>query len=482
MNTINLAGLDTLFDRVTQVYQTAQGMQASAAILLVVGLLSCFLGFRLTRFVSALAGALVGSILCAFVAMSYLPDTIGEIGAIAAAIVGALLVGYLFYHLYYVMIFLTCAAAGAAIGSVPAMAAGLGSPESGTTVFYVIVLVCALLFGAAGVLFLKPVVIVLTSFGGFLAAMQLPTFGVALNSRMTLVAGAALTVAGLVVQFATCRKRGKPGFRKIKSAAGSEPTLTENGETIQYQDIDETPEPPRMAADELYDSLSQNGFMKFLMAISPVLAIASAVALPVLGLVHYELVLIFAFLCYAGRKRKSLVVTFLLLLLYSAFRLISGLPTANWQTTEGIISLAFDGAACALFLLLFLLALVSERRAHPKKKIRRVPVTEPDEQATAPIDNLEETRPLTAEEVDEAFSETAEVEATRPLAADDVEATRPLSADDTRAFEPMAPEEFRQTQEEVFGEETVPVADSMEEDGMEEEPDAAENLDETRRM
>ena len=109
--------------------------------LLVLGLLSCFLGYRLSRWVCGVAGAVIGAVLCSYVAASYLPSALSGIAAPLAAVVGALLVGYLFFHLYQAMVFVVCAGFGALLGSVPATAVGLGDGAT-SMIFLVIVLAC----------------------------------------------------------------------------------------------------------------------------------------------------------------------------------------------------------------------------------------------------------------------------------------------------------------------------------------------------
>ena len=113
-----------------------------------------------------------------------------------------------------------------------------------------------------------------------------------------------------------------------------------------------------------------------------------------------------------------------------------------------------------MFLVLTQTMLRMDRKAHPKKRVRRVPV----EQAAA-ADQLEETRPLYANEVADAI----------PTPEPDVEATELMGTEkmeedsDTKTFSTEIPEDFRRTQEEIFGS-----ADSLEDD-MAAEPDEPED-------
>lgn len=470
MNSINIARMDDLVESIKDVYSMLSGSMVGVIVLLVVGLLFCFLGFRLTRFVSAIVGAVLGGGLCAFAASSYLPETIASIGTVAAGVIGALLVAYLFYHISYAVIFVICAAIGGALGSVPAMAVGAGS-----AVFYVIIAACAILFGAAGVLFFKPVMIIFTGLGGLIAAPQIFTLAnIDTSMKIKLLAGIVLSIIGIVIQFLTTRGRTKPGLRKAKSKKGqasedeeadiAEPVdegtrpLNAVAEEIQYEEVDETPEPPRMVADELNDAMRRKGFVRFLMAIAPVLMLLSAVAVIAFQSAHVEVVVIFAFLCYAARRYKLLSVTFLAMFAYTLYSCFQ--PLAEQNLPELILA----AVSCLMFLILTLSMLRMDRKAHPKKRVRRVPV-EKTEQAADPLDA---TRPLTVDEVADAMQEPqtdgemTEILGTRSLEEDD----------DTKTFATDVPEDFRQTQEAIFGS-----ADPQEEDDMAAEPDTAVDLD-----
>ena len=105
MNSINIAGMNAVLEMIKDIYSAVCGTMPGVIAVLAVSLLFCFLGFRLTRVVSAVGGALLGGALCAFVASSYLPASIASIGTVAAGVIGALLVAYLFYHISYAVVF-----------------------------------------------------------------------------------------------------------------------------------------------------------------------------------------------------------------------------------------------------------------------------------------------------------------------------------------------------------------------------------------
>ena len=79
MRIINFAGIDGVVDRIQDIYSLAVGSIVGVVAILILSLLFCFLGFRLTRFVSAVGGAVIGGSLCAFVASTYLPDAIASL-------------------------------------------------------------------------------------------------------------------------------------------------------------------------------------------------------------------------------------------------------------------------------------------------------------------------------------------------------------------------------------------------------------------
>lgn len=536
MNIIDINNTDQLIQLVTDGYARIHGMTAGAIVMLVVGLLCCFMGFRLAKYVFALFGALLGAGLCAYVAAIYLPAAFVNIGSIICAIIGAALVGYLFFHIYKVAVFVFCACIGAAVGSVPAAAVGLGAATS--PAYIIAIVVCAVLFGVAGLLFLKPVLIVITGLGGFLAAPQIFMLGnISGGLRMQLLAGAGLSVVGIIVQVLTNRKRSVPGFGKPKSDTEETQTAETDSaseETMampfyssaqQYEEIDETPAVPKMTADGIYELMSKRIFLRLLMAVSSILAILASAAAIYGVAMHGVLVLapalIFAFFCYAGKRYKALSLSFALMLAASCIQAVMQYMAMSRVQAGVTAGIAF------LVLCLLISALVMNKRANPKKVIRRVPIqTEPTE---AEVDSFEATRPLSASEVEDVMSapiveeditEVADPEIASAVDGDDtiiVEETQLMDRDeaatelmgdpeetqlmdsesmdetrvlndmpenetrlmdepiggDTRAFTPGTPEDFIKTQQEIF-DDAKPTTDY---DDM-----AEESLDETQNI
>lgn len=183
-------------------------------VMIVVALLLCFAGYKLMRGVSGLFGLSCGFAAGAVLtALLPLPDTVWielTVSVIIMVILGIVL-GALLYRFYRTGFFLLSAAAGAAIGYVPAMFVW----DTSQTAAYAVMIVFAVIFGVAGAVIDKPAVIVLTSFFGFAAAMPLLDL-LQQNMTLQLGAGAVVTVLGMLVQFLTNRGDSKPlGTKKL---------------------------------------------------------------------------------------------------------------------------------------------------------------------------------------------------------------------------------------------------------------------------
>ena len=63
MNSINIAGMNAVLEMIKDIYSAVCGTMPGVIAVLAVSLLFCFLGFRLTRVVSAVGGALLGGAL-----------------------------------------------------------------------------------------------------------------------------------------------------------------------------------------------------------------------------------------------------------------------------------------------------------------------------------------------------------------------------------------------------------------------------------
>lgn len=479
--------------------------------LLVLGLLSCFLGYRLSRWVCGVAGAVIGAVLCSYVAASYLPSALSGIAAPLAAVVGALLVGYLFFHLYQAMVFVVCAGFGALLGSVPATAVGLGDGAT-SMIFLVIVLACAVLFGIAGVLFFKPVMIVLTGLAGFIAAPQALTLaGMSGGTVTNLLAGAVMSVIGIAVQFATNRSRTAPGFGRNgapngamnapsggfsfgrkKRAADNAPQYGQdnaafadgNGAPVDdsTQPVDSTAnggytapkadKPKRKKKPKAPKPVIDNPLLRGLVDISPILLLIALCLTVVAQTTHFELVLLISVLCYRGRQYKPMLFGYAILLLYCGY-----MTYAQWNMSD-LPGTGFNVIGCIVFAILTIWALVCALRPIPDMLEEEFD-PEDDEDATVILSDYEEeldaTRPLTQEDREEAgMAEETEVIPTRTITVDNTPDDG--VSDETRTFAAGAPKEFRETQKEIFDANT---SAAEAEDGMAAEPD---DLDGTRML
>lgn len=514
MDMITNLGLDSIFSRGMDLYNMAQATGSIATIvLLVLGLLCCFLGYRLSRWVCGVVGAGIGAVLCSYVAVSYLPSALSDMGSVLAAVVGALLVGYLFFHLYQAMVFVVCAGFGALLGSVPATAVGLGGGAT-SAIFLVIVVACAVLFGIAGVLFFKPVMIVLTGLAGFMAAPQaLALAGIGGGNVTNLLAGAVLSVAGIAVQFATNRSRTTPGFgskgpsmngggfsfgkkRAAQSDAGYapehaafadgsaapvddgvQPDSAANGGYTAANDGYTAPQadkPKKKKKPKAPKPVIDNPLLRGLVNISPILLLIALCLTVIAQTTHFELVLLISLLCYRGRQYKPMLFGYAILLLYCGY-----MTYAQWNMSD-LPGTGFNIIGCVVFAILTIWALVCVLR--PVPEMLESALAAEDEDATVILSDYEEeldaTRPLTQQDREEAgMAEETEAIPTRTITVDNrVDVPDDGVSDETRTFAAGAPQEFRETQKEIF-DATTSAAEA--DDGMAAEPD---DLDGTRML
>ena len=131
----------------------------AAFILLAAGLLACFQGYRLFRWLLAIYGFLGG----AFLAMQF----VGDLGPWAST--GMIAVGGLVGALLFLFVYLAgVAVLGAGLG---ALAVSLfGSPQTGDAEVWMVVVAC-LVGAVAAVMLQRYVIIVGTSFGGAWTAL-----------------------------------------------------------------------------------------------------------------------------------------------------------------------------------------------------------------------------------------------------------------------------------------------------------------------
>lgn len=169
-------------------------------VVLVAGLLNCFLGYKLLRLWVTVVGLIVGG-----VGGIYVGYRIFHLDMILIAIlagVAALVLAAAAFYIYKGGIFLLCAAIGLAISIY------LIHPRSSLAFF--ICLMAAVGVGVLGVIFVKPIVIVTTSVqGGLTAGMALVHLMYLEQTAYEGMLGIGITVLGLLFQILTNLPRGR---------------------------------------------------------------------------------------------------------------------------------------------------------------------------------------------------------------------------------------------------------------------------------
>ena len=162
----------------------------TAWVTLVIGVLNCFLGYRLMKAWIGLAGFVLGAALAYSLASHYTRNSLVQIGAIVAI---GLPMGLAAFHIYRLGVFLLCTGIGATAASV------VLQPQD--SLKFLICLVIGVLLGFLGMAFVKPTVILSTSLGGgFSIASALAAILKREGEMKILILGTALFAAGIVVQ------------------------------------------------------------------------------------------------------------------------------------------------------------------------------------------------------------------------------------------------------------------------------------------
>lgn len=137
-----------------------------AVSLIAFGLVKCFYGYRIFKFILALTGFIVGASAAGTAAALASPDN-PEIAALLAGLIGGVVMGFLSFVLYFVGVFLFGAFIAASASSLLLLGAG-GDTEPA------VVLLLSLVFGLTGgilaLVFQKFLIIVSTAFGGALTS------------------------------------------------------------------------------------------------------------------------------------------------------------------------------------------------------------------------------------------------------------------------------------------------------------------------
>lgn len=215
MNNIRIAGQTAL-----SIYNTTQGK----VVLLIIALLFCFAGYKLLPSVCSLVGVVLG-VACGTCLTSLFGSSWTEIMnlifTVLSMVVLGIVCGIICFKFYHLAVFLIFAAVGAGVIYLP----GLFVAEHSRTAFWILLAVCAIIFGLAAVLFLRPVCIIATSCFGFAAAFPMTAL---LNQAIfvrTIAIGCALTILGCIFQLITNRRQLWPHTEKLpeEAAASDEP-------------------------------------------------------------------------------------------------------------------------------------------------------------------------------------------------------------------------------------------------------------------
>ena len=182
-----------------------------------VGLIECFFGYRILRFLLGVLGFIAGAVVCG--SMGYELSDGSEIISIIAGIAGGLAGAFIMYTLYIVGVF----AIGAALGFMTASYVfGIMNADP----VMIVLVAAALLGGVLAAILQKPMLILATAFGGAYAAVTgvaylllrnfdpldpefLNTLGEDQLYRMAII-WFGLGVFGLVIQLMTLPRKEEP--------------------------------------------------------------------------------------------------------------------------------------------------------------------------------------------------------------------------------------------------------------------------------
>lgn len=187
----------------------AQGVQAAIIIgSAILGLLYCFFGYRSVRLITAIVGFLLGFVggTAASVHLN-LTSPLDIVVPVLAGVVVALLNFFLYKLGVFVAVFFVTMSVTASLL--------LTYVKLEENVALIIGLAAGLVFAILAVIFVKPVIIIMTAFmGGLLFADQIFEYLVQVrwDSQMETLArlgtGAGLGLIGMIFQFVTTRKKG----------------------------------------------------------------------------------------------------------------------------------------------------------------------------------------------------------------------------------------------------------------------------------
>lgn len=184
----------------SMVAEEVRGLQgATAGVTLVIGVLNCFLGYRLLRAWIALAGFYLGVLLFYTLVTYYTENTLIQIGAVLG---GGLLLGMASFYIYRLGVFLLCTNIGTVVMSI--------ALQPKDSLWFMLCLGIGILIGLLGMAFVKPMVIASTALGGgFSTAAAAAALLEREPDMKILIFGAVLTLAGVVIQAISSKDQDK---------------------------------------------------------------------------------------------------------------------------------------------------------------------------------------------------------------------------------------------------------------------------------
>ncbi len=150
-----------------------------AILTIAFGLLNCFFGYRIFRFMLALWGLVLGAYVGATVAGNLADGQL--LWVIVGGVVGAILGAVLMSLLYFLGVFVVGAAAGAVLADAVGVAAGIDMPT-------LVVIIVAVVVGIIALILQRVVIILATAFLGAWAVV---------SGALSLLAGTSTTPAEL---------------------------------------------------------------------------------------------------------------------------------------------------------------------------------------------------------------------------------------------------------------------------------------------
>lgn len=220
MNVLSSFGITTAspLDFLTDMIQNSPYALALSVGWIVFSLLLCFFGYRLLKVLCSVGSFAGGGLLCAWLVSELLagrmiPQEQVPIATGIGFLIGGLLFAYVLFFLYKLLVFVLFAGIGIVIANISVVTFHLsGSAMLGTFAG------CALVFGLAGLLFMRPLIILVTACGGFSASSALvaltPLHAMSYASIIVIILGSILTVLGVIVQFRMAPAGTLPGMRK----------------------------------------------------------------------------------------------------------------------------------------------------------------------------------------------------------------------------------------------------------------------------